>query len=197
MLAASPSQSAHCCVDDLDNPNSVTEDHDVTDDELILATRARVAGRGLPGPASAEDVTRFERIVAHPMPELLKRMYLEVANGGFGPSKVLSLTDTGKWFGDRADTAMAYDDFAADPDYPLPPGIVPLMNRGCAMWTLIDFRTPDGQMWDWDPNLCCLPHALAPLEQSLAQLLTDWLHDVMPDGPYPHRELSSRDCPRW
>lgn len=169
----------------------------MTDDELILATRARVAGRGLPCPASAEDVTKVERIVGHRMPELLKRMYLEVANGGFGPSKVPSLTDTGKWFGDRADIAMAYDDFAKDPDHPLPPGIVPLMNRGCAMWTLIDFRTADGQIWDWDPNLCCLPHALAPLEQSLAQWLTDWLHDVMPDGPYPHRELSSRDCPHW
>ncbi|MGH1553531.1 SMI1/KNR4 family protein [Streptomyces sp. L7] len=137
----------------------------MTEDELIPATRARVAGRGLPGPASAEDVTRFERIVGHPMPELLKRMYLEVANGGFGPSKVLSLTDTGKWFGDRADTAMAYDDFAADPDHPLPPGIVPLMNRGCAMWTLIDFRTADGQMWDWDPNLCCL-HTPSPRSNS-------------------------------
>lgn len=90
---------------------------------------------------------------------------------------------------------MAYHDFTTDPDHQLPPGIVPLMDRGCAMWALIDFRTADGQMWDWDPNLCCLPHALAPLEQSLAQWLADWLHDVMPDGPYPHRELSSRDCP--
>ena len=197
MSWASQAQSTHAVFYDLDNLSSLAQDLDVTDDELILATRARVAGRGLPGPASAEDVTRFELIVGHPMPELLKRVYLEVANGGFGPSKVLSLTDTGKWFGDRADIAMAYDDFAADPDHPLPPGIVPLMNRGCAMWTLIDFRTADGQMWDWDPNLCCLPHALAPLEQSLAQWLTDWLHDVMPDGPYPHRELSSRECPQW
>ncbi|WP_159050620.1 SMI1/KNR4 family protein [Streptomyces cellostaticus] len=181
----------------LDNPRSVAEDLDVTDDELILATRARVAGRGLPGPASAKDVAGFERIVGHPMPELLKRIYLEVANGGFGPSRVLSLTDTGNWFSDRADIAMAYHDFAADPDHSLPPGVVPLMDRGCAMWALIDFRTADGQMWDWDPNLCCLQHALAPLEQSLAQWLTDWLHGVMPDEPYSHRELSSRDCPHW
>ncbi|MET7476889.1 SMI1/KNR4 family protein [Streptomyces sp. NPDC005648] len=167
----------------------------MTDDELVLAVRAHVAGRGLPGPASVKDVAGFEQLVGHPMPDLLKRMYLEVANGGFGPKKALSLTDTGHWFSDRADLAMAYQDFAADPGYPPPPGIVPLMDRGCAMWTLIDFRTADGQMWDWDPNLCCLSHALAPLERSLAHWLTDWLRGVMPDGPYPQRELSSRDCP--
>jgi hypothetical protein len=169
----------------------------VTDDELVLAVRAHVAGKGLPSPASVKDVAAFEQIVRHPMPELLKRLYLEVANGGFGRGKALSLTDTGRWFSDRADLAMAYRDFASDPDHPLPPGIVPLMNRGCAMWTLIDFGTTDGQMWDWDPNLCCLPHALAPLEQSLSQWLTDWLHGTMPDGPSPHRELSSRNCPDW
>jgi hypothetical protein len=169
----------------------------VTDDELVLAVRAHVAGKGLPSPASVKDVAAFEQIVRHPMPELLKRLYLEVANGGFGRGKALSLTDTGRWFSDRADLAMAYRDFASDPDHPLPPGIVPLMNRGCAMWTLIDFGTTDGQMWDWDPKLCGLPHALAPLEQSLSQWLTDWLHGTMPDGPYPHRELSSRNCPDW
>lgn len=24
----------------------------------------------------------------------------------------------------------------------------------------------------------------------------DWLHGVVPDGPYPHRELAGRDCLR-
>lgn len=57
----------------------------MTDDELVLAVRSHVADRGLPRPASAEDVTAFERVVGNPMPDLLKRMYLEVANGGFDP----------------------------------------------------------------------------------------------------------------
>ncbi|MFJ6000186.1 hypothetical protein [Streptomyces sp. NPDC092370] len=85
-----------------------------------------------------------------------------------------SLTDTGGWFSDCADITMAYRGFA-DPDV-LPPGIVPLLDRGCAMWTLIEFRTADGQLWDWDPSLCCMQHALAPLGQPLAQWLTDWVH---------------------
>ncbi|MFJ5639858.1 SMI1/KNR4 family protein [Streptomyces sp. NPDC093223] len=167
------------------------------DGERLLAVRAHVAGRGLYGPASVGDVAAFEQTMGHPMPDLLKRTYLEVANGGFGPKKTLSLTDTGNWFSGRADLAMGYYDFAADPDHPLPPGIVPFINRNCSVLALIDFRTSDGQMWVWDPNLCCLPHAIGPLEQSLAQWLTDWLHDAMLDGPYPQRELSSRECPHW
>lgn len=39
----------------------------------------------------------------------------------------------------------AYRDFG-DPEHGLPPGIVPLMDRGYAMWTLVDFRTTDGQV---------------------------------------------------
>lgn len=128
------------------------------------------------------------------MPELLKRIHLEVSNGGFGPAEAVSLTDTGDWFSDCEDIATAYRELAA-PEPRIPPGIVPLMDRGCAMWALIDFRTADGQMWDWVPNFCCKEHALAPLEQSLAEWLTDWLHGTMPDGSYPHRELSARNCP--
>jgi hypothetical protein len=153
-----------------------------------------VAGRGLPGPASAENVTAFERLVGHPMPELLKRMYLEVANGGFGPGGVVSLTETDDWFSDCADITMAYRAFGAPDGEDIPRGLVPLMDRGCAMWALIDFRTADGQIWDWDPNVCCIRHALAPLGQSLAQWLTAWLRDEAHYGPYPHHLQVDSAC---
>lgn len=165
----------------------------MTDDELVLAVRTHVADRGLPGPASAEDVTAFERVVGHPMPELLKRIYLEVANGGFGPWEMVSVTATDDWFSHCSDITTAYRGFNA-PDDILPSGIVPLMDRGCAMWTLIDFRTADGQMWDWDPNLCCIRHAPAPIGQSLAQWLTDWLRGKAHEGPYPDRVSAASDC---
>lgn len=177
----------------IDKRNCVAENPGVTDDELVLAVRTHVADRGLPGPASADDVTAFERMVGHPMPDLLKRIYLEVANGGFGPWEVVSVTETDDWFSDCSDITMAYRGFAL-PDDVLPSGIVPLMDRGCAMWTLIDFRTADGQMWDWDPNLCCIRHAPAPIGQSLAQWLTDWLHGQAHEGPYPDRVSAAYDC---
>ncbi|MFF7641828.1 SMI1/KNR4 family protein [Streptomyces canus] len=177
----------------IDKKSCVAEDPGVTDDDLLLAARTHMAGRELPSPTSAEDVAAFERVVGHPMPDLLRRMYLEVANGGFGPWQVVSLTETGDWFSDCADITMAYHQFT-DPDDVLPPGVVPLMDRGCAMWALIDFRTADGQMWDWDPNLCCIRHAPAPIGQSLAQWLTDWLRGQAHAGPYPHRVGADAGC---
>jgi len=72
----------------------------VTDDELVSAAHAQVAGRQLPVPATARD-------------------------GGFGPWPVVSLTESG----DCADITMAYRQFTA-PDEVLPSGIVPLMDRG-------------------------------------------------------------------
>ncbi|WP_371798696.1 SMI1/KNR4 family protein [Streptomyces sp. NBC_01707] len=134
----------------------------MTDDELIAAARSHAGDEEPPGPAVPEDVASAERAVGHAMPRLLKRVYLEVSNGGFGPLGAMFLTDTGDWFSDCEDLAMAHRDFTG-PERNLPPGLVPLMDRGCAMWALIDVKTADGQMWDWDPNLCCREHALAPL----------------------------------
>src|SRR4051794_22158490 len=106
----------------IDKRSDMAEDLFVTDDDLILAVRAQVADRELPQPARADDVRAVERMVGHPMPELLQRLYLDVANGGFGQWDVVSLTDTGDWFSDCADITEAYRDFA-DPESPLPPGI--------------------------------------------------------------------------
>ncbi|MEU8489031.1 SMI1/KNR4 family protein [Streptomyces sp. NPDC048641] len=166
----------------------------MTDDELIAAVRTYAADQDLPGPALPADIAAFEHIAGHTMPHLLKRIYLEASNGGFGPWEVVSLTDTGDWFSDCEDIAMAYREFA-EPERGLPPGLVPLMDRCCAMRALIDFTTADGQMWESDPNLCCKEHALAPLGQSLAEWLADSLHGAIPDGSYPHRELAAEDCP--
>lgn len=69
----------------------------MTDDELVEAVRARVADRDLPAPATPEDVAAVERAVGRPMPQLLRRLYLEVADGGFGVWECLSLTDNGEW----------------------------------------------------------------------------------------------------
>lgn len=159
----------------------------MTQDALIEAVRAKVSDRDLPGPASPQDVAAVEQAVGHPMPPLLKRLYLEVANGGFGHWEAVSLTETDHWFSDCADIHEACHAFLG-PESPVPAGLVPLMDRGCGMWAFIDFRTPDGWMWDWDPDYqCCPRHTLLPLGQSLEQWLGDWLRDAAHEGPYPGR----------
>ena len=57
---------------------------------------------------------------------------------------------------------------------------LPLIDWGCAILTLIDCRDPTGPLWGWDPNGCCLGHALFPLDQTLAEMLEESL-----DADYP------------
>ncbi|MGJ5748784.1 hypothetical protein FB563_6341 [Streptomyces puniciscabiei] len=56
----------------------------MTDDEIIHRIREQDAAGELPPPAPPEAVAELEAVVGHPMPPLLKRIYLEVADGGFG-----------------------------------------------------------------------------------------------------------------
>ncbi|MEU9339463.1 hypothetical protein AB0D49_41045 [Streptomyces sp. NPDC048290] len=56
----------------------------MTDDEIIYRLREQDAAGELPPPASPEAVAELEAVVGHPMPPLLRRIYLEVADGGFG-----------------------------------------------------------------------------------------------------------------
>lgn len=124
------------------------------------------------------------------MPPLLRRIYLEVADGGFGRgNSALSLTE------DRDEPPMleAYlawrEGYGAD--YPTP--VVPLLTWGCAIWSLVDFSTPEGQMWGWDPHGSCLRHSLFPEPLTLAQRLTGWLDDLE-NFPAPLDETDCPDC---
>ncbi|MGW4303293.1 SMI1/KNR4 family protein [Streptomyces sp. NPDC004376] len=166
----------------------------MTDDDLVEAVRARVADRELPPPATPEDVAAVEAAVGHPMPQLLRRLYLEVANGGFGVWECLSLTDTGNWFSDERDMIEAHRQFSTEGDSSNAAtlqGIVPLMDRGCCMWTLIDFSTADGRVWDWDANDCCV---LVPTTLTLARWLTGWLEGWIVPGPYSEFRIHADDC---
>ncbi|MGV9273826.1 DUF4240 domain-containing protein [Streptomyces griseosporeus] len=169
---------------------------DASDDDLIAAIRQRVAGRGLPPPASAADIAEFEHRVGHPMPALLRRLYLEVGNGGFGIWSCLSLTTVDAWFGDFEDLAEAYRIFSLPADDPwdesVPKGVVPLMDRGCCMWTMVDFRTPEGRIWDWDANDCC---TLTPTTLTLADWLKGWLEGWIIPGPYSELRVHPAGCP--
>ncbi|MFG2778851.1 hypothetical protein ACGFY7_13530 [Streptomyces prunicolor] len=67
----------------------------MTEDEIIHAIRERYPAGERPPTAPPEAVAELEAAVGFPMPPLLKRIYLEVADGGFGRSgEALSLADT-------------------------------------------------------------------------------------------------------
>jgi len=159
----------------------------VTDDEIIMRIQEHHAGE-LPPPAPPEAMAELEAAVGHRMPPLLKRIYLEVANGGFGRwGGALSLTE----FTDEPPALEAYSEWVKGYGVDYPTSVVPLLTWGCAIWSLVDFSTPEGRMWGWDPNVRCLRHALFPEDFTLAERLTGWL-DSREDFPTPPART---DCP--
>jgi hypothetical protein len=116
------------------------ESGSVTDGEIFEAIRQRV-GQGRPtdsdqawsppAPASEDDVRRAEAAIGYPLPPLLRRIYLELADGGIGPRGGIEGVAEG-WspLGELTDWAEGPRD---DPDEPPAPprGLFP--TSGAAM----------------------------------------------------------------
>ncbi|MET7568144.1 SMI1/KNR4 family protein [Streptomyces sp. NPDC005492] len=158
----------------------------MTEDAIIHAVRARYRAGERPPTAPPEAVTELEGAVGYPMPALLRRIHLEVADGGFGRrGEALSLTDREYRFSDSGRLVEEYLRWRRTPGHP--PSVVPLLTWGCAIWSLVDFSTPEGRMWGWDPNARCPWHgeALFPEDFTLAERLQGWLDgdEVFPAAP--------------
>jgi hypothetical protein len=165
-----------------------------SDDEIIAKIREFAEADPLPPPAPVEAVAELEAAVGHPMPPLLRRLYCEVANGGFGTDgDVVSLNDSGRWFSDEESLIDIHRNWSAPHERMdlYPNHILPLATMGCAIWWCIDLSTPTGDMWGWDPNALCERHRLFPERFTLAEWLTDWLqgHRTFPKVP------EVPDCP--
>jgi hypothetical protein len=151
----------------------------VTEDEVFQAVALRVEqGRptDLPGgfredPASGEALDDAERIIGYPLPALLRRLYAEVANGGFGPFGGVEGVDGGYTgnIGMLADYAEWRDTGSTDGFPAWTPGVVSFCDLGCSMWALLDCRTPGGKIMFLDQS------TLHPLDLSLAQWFASWL----------------------
>ncbi|MFF7635796.1 hypothetical protein ACFZB9_21990 [Kitasatospora sp. NPDC008050] len=57
-----------------------------TDDEIVAGIREFARANRLPRPAPAKAADAFEALTGFPMQPLLRRIYCEAANGGFGPT---------------------------------------------------------------------------------------------------------------
>ncbi|GAA2689546.1 hypothetical protein [Nonomuraea recticatena] len=51
--------------------------------------------------------------------------------------------------------------------------MIQLLDWGCAIASLLDCRDPESARWGWDPNLCCLDHALFPQDITFASWLAE------------------------
>ncbi|HEV2639665.1 MAG TPA: SMI1/KNR4 family protein [Actinocrinis sp.] len=121
----------------------------MNEDEVFEAMRARAATAQWPAPASLESVEEAEKVIRHPIPPLLRRLYLEVANGGFGPGFGVMGVRGGRPGPLFTDIADVYQE-GPDPTGVVPDGLVLLYDWGCAIWSVVDFRDQAGPMWEAD-----------------------------------------------
>jgi len=112
----------------------------------------------LPRPpvATADAVQAVEEAIGCSLPPLLRRLFLEVANGGFGPGYGGTLGAPGvqgrRYDGDWDDLLHVHREFGSRPCPQVPRHMLWLYEWGCCIWSLVDCSTPEGVMWVWDPN---------------------------------------------
>jgi hypothetical protein len=140
-----------------------------------LQARATGLVARLPSPPVAlpEAVLELEEALGCLLPPLLRRLFLEVANGGFGPRGRGILGVRGyelTYIGDWTDLLHVYRAFSPG----RPREMLWLFDWGCAIWSLVDCSHPEGQMWVWDPNGAADPSPPNSLFRQ-AMTLTDWL----------------------
>lgn len=132
-------------------------------------------------PASPAAVQEAEELVGHRLPLLLRRLYLEVGNGGFGPGYgILGLR--GGHGDDYQHTAVdLYQrarSRAGSAWSSMPAGLLPLCHWGCGIYAFVDCADPQARMWAWDPNPAPdddIGKALFPQPISFREWLARWL----------------------
>lgn len=131
--------------------------------------------------ALPETVLELEEAIGCSLPPLLRRLFLEVANGGFGPRQggILGVRGHGlTCHRDWEDLLHVYRAFQSGPGPHVPRDMLWLYDWGCAIWSLVECSRPEGQMWVWDPNGAENPspaNSLFGQAMTLTEWLTAWL----------------------
>jgi hypothetical protein len=160
---------------------------------LIDRIRARVVegrpndhpGMWLPvqSPVPPEEVGMAEAQLGFRLPELLRRLYTEVGNGGFGP--VFGLIPLcGVDLPAKAEFDLVGDylllvrRYAGDPGGGWPTGLVPAFYFGCTVFEFVDCRDPAGPVVGFDPGseeLALVRAQERVVAPSLERRLESWL----------------------
>jgi hypothetical protein len=121
----------------------------------IERAMATPADRPLPPPATPTDLAAAEARLGLTLPPLLRRIYLELANGGLGPGYGI-VGVAGGWTTDRRKSIEdLYEELSdPDPDHPgrrWPTGLVPIADLG-GVFACTDTTADAGRIVEWDPE---------------------------------------------
>ena len=107
-------------------------------------------------PVTATALAEAEGVLGFALVPLLRSIYLEIGNGGFGPGYGLIGLRGGATANDGESVVELYKSFhQADPEDRLwkwPDRLVPVCTWGCAIYSCVDCSSPDGPVILFDPN---------------------------------------------
>jgi hypothetical protein len=111
----------------------------------------RRQGSLLPAPAPAELVAEAEHKMGFELPPFLRTLYLEIANGGFGPGYGLTGLDASGWLDPETglslpDQYLSWWSDARAFGEQIPERILPICDWGCCARSYIDCNTPNAEM---------------------------------------------------
>lgn len=117
------------------------------------------AEQPLPAPAAEADVLAAEAAIGAPLPPLLRRLYTEVADGGFGPGYGLLGVGPGGWTDDHRRGLVAVlranQEGAADlPEgaWRWPSTLLPIAYLGDVIYACADLARPGTPVLEYDPS---------------------------------------------
>ncbi|AQZ67759.1 hypothetical protein BKM31_45460 [[Actinomadura] parvosata subsp. kistnae] len=125
-------------------------------------------------PISQADLHACEQRIGHELPELLRRVYTEVSNGGFGPSyDLLGLPPGGHRQLESGPDAL--DRYEERPEVSSVLGF-PLVYAGCSMYWYMSLTQPGNPVCLWDDDAWDFPEEQSPEAGivTVAPSLADW-----------------------
>ena len=145
------------------------------------SSRANAASRGILSPdvasnlcppATLESLRDAEDRMGFALPLLLKRVYLEVGNGVFGPG--FGLYGLSGGFAEDLQGLTLPELYLSDMEYHWPEKLVSICDWGCTMGSAIDCSSPDGEMvFEGDASPRCMPEGI-----TFAGWMEDWVNGV-------------------
>jgi hypothetical protein len=135
-------------------------------DDIIAAIRRRLETKitdlgqpWRPGliPSEPPDFASDERRLGFALPPLMKQIYKEIGNGGFGPGYGLIGVSNRVPDYDGRIVPANYELFRAsstdEPNWNWPEGLLPVCDWGCAIRSCVDCADPNFRMRIFDPNV--------------------------------------------
>ena len=124
--------------------------------EGLSKVREVASSQDLPPTASPKEVAELEATTGLRLPPFLREVYLNIANGCFGPGYGL-MPLTRHPLDDAEETVLGvYQSFRLpdpeDPAWSWPTSLLPICDWGCAIRSCVDCSSAEGAVVRFDPN---------------------------------------------